>query len=261
MGGCAHVHSSTWVIKTLRPTPAVPALAIGGFTPLTTIDFPGQLAAVVFCQGCPWRCRYCQNAHLIPRHAQVSIAWDELLTFLNHRRGLLDGVVFSGGEPTLQRGLGDGIRAVRALGFKTGLHTAGAYPQRLAAALASLDWVGMDIKAPAASYEALTRRRGSGDRAWESARLVLDSGVAYEFRTTVHPDLLDRQSLRALAYTLAEMGVEHYVLQECVTSRCLDKDLRPASVNGCLDESLATEIGRLFPNFAIRCSDADTPRP
>lgn len=103
-------------------------LEIGGLTPLTTIDFPGRLAAVVFCQGCPWRCGYCQNAHLIPPSAEKRVPWADVLAFLERRRGLLEGVVFSGGEPTLQAGLPEALRQVRDLGFATGLHTAGPSP-------------------------------------------------------------------------------------------------------------------------------------
>ena len=103
-------------------------LSVGGLTPLTTIDYPDNLSAVVFCQGCPLRCRYCHNAELLPRRGATHIAWRDILYFLRQRQGLLDAVVFSGGEPTQQRGLADAIDEVRALGFKIGLHTAGIYP-------------------------------------------------------------------------------------------------------------------------------------
>ena len=79
-------------------------LRIGGLTPLSTTDYPGQLAAAVFCQGCPWRCGYCHNPHLIPATVKQGIDWVEVMRFLERRRGLLDAVVFSGGEPTLQPG-------------------------------------------------------------------------------------------------------------------------------------------------------------
>ena len=173
-------------------------LQVGGLTPMTTIDFPGELAAVVFCQGCPWRCRYCHNPELLPRRAAAQIPWNEVLNFLRQRRGLLDAVVFSGGEPTLQRALPDAIEQVKALGFKVGLHSAGAYPERLAALLPRLDWVGLDIKAPAAAYAAVTGARGSGARAWESAARLIDSGVPHEIRTTVRDDLVTRADLREI---------------------------------------------------------------
>jgi pyruvate formate lyase activating enzyme len=99
----------------VRPAPACATergLRIGGVAPFSATDFPGRLAAVVFCQGCPWDCRYCQNPHLIPR-AKTQVAWTDMLAFLKRRRRLLDGVVFSGGEPTLQTGLREAMRAAR----------------------------------------------------------------------------------------------------------------------------------------------------
>ena len=94
-------------------------MRIGGLTPLTTIDYPGELAAVVFCQGCPWRCPYCHNPHLQPGTGSSSIAWPEVLGFLERRRGLLDAVVFSGGEPTLHKDLSLALASVRAIRLKT----------------------------------------------------------------------------------------------------------------------------------------------
>ena len=82
-----------------------PILRIGGFTRLTTIDYPGELAAIVFCQGCPWRCRYCYNTDLLDARTDGLIPWSDIRGFLEQRIGLLDGVVFSGGEPTAQGAL------------------------------------------------------------------------------------------------------------------------------------------------------------
>jgi len=227
-------------------------LEIGGFTPLTTIDFPGRLAAVVFCQGCPWRCRYCQNSHLIPRTADEPFDWGQVLAFLERRQGLLDGVVFSGGEPTLQKALPDAVRSVKAMGYQVGLHTAGPYPKRLEKVLPLVDWVGFDIKSLARDYAAITNAAGSGAKALTSARLVLESGVGCEFRTTVHPALLDGEDLLALARALADMGVEHYVLQECVTEHCLDGDLRGPVATRVLDSPLTETIALMFPDFSLR---------
>ncbi len=226
---------------------------IGGFTPLTTIDFPGRLAAVVFCRGCPWRCRYCQNAHLIPRHGPHPISWSSVTALLERRRGLLDGVVFSGGEPTLQKDLAEKLQEVKAMGFETGLHTAGPYPERLSALLPHADWVGIDIKGPESVYPNLTRGGSdSGRKAWQSLREVLKSGAAYEVRTTVHSNLLDRDTLIAMAQDLAGLGVTHYVLQQCVTGHCLDEDLRGPSSTPVLDEALRSQIAPLFTQFTVR---------
>ena len=200
-------------------------LQVGGVTPLTTIDYPGELAAVVFCQGCPWRCRYCQNAHLLPRSFRSEIAWRDVLDLLQRRQGLLDAVVFSGGEPTLQRGLPDAVRQVREMGFKVGLHTAGCYPERLDEILPSIDWVGLDIKTLPEDYPALTGVRGSGESALESLDYLVESGVAHEVRVTVHDALLPADKLQRLVDLLAEHGAADVVLQRCRTQQLLDPDL------------------------------------
>ena len=192
---------------------AADALRVGGMTPLTSIDFPGRLAAVLYCQGCPWRCGYCHNPELLDATAPAAIAWPQVQDFLTRRRGLIDGVVFSGGEPTLQRALPAALEEVRALGFETALHTGGMYPDRLATALPLLDWVGLDIKASRSHYDAITGVPGSGIRARESLAAVQHSAVSYECRTTWHPDLFPVAGLLDLADELAELGVCNWVVQ------------------------------------------------
>jgi pyruvate formate lyase activating enzyme len=187
---------------------------VGGLTPLSATDYPGELAAVVFCQGCPWRCAYCHNPHLLARRAGAEVPWPGIVAFLERRRGLLDAVVFSGGEPTLQEALPAAMREAKALGYKIGLHTAGIHPQRLALVLPLVDWVGMDVKTEFQRYAALTGVPGSGERARSSMELILASGVAHEFRTTVHPALHPAETLFRLADHLARQGVRRYALQE-----------------------------------------------
>lgn len=209
-----------------KTQPAANDLVIGGYTALTTIDYPGQLSAVVFLQGCSWRCGYCQNAELLPRKTFRAMSWETILEKLEKRRGLLDAVVFSGGEPTLQQGLLPALQQVRAMGFKTGLHSAGIYPARLKKILPFIDWIGLDIKASQQDYEQITGVKNSGVKAWESARLVIESGIPCEFRTTLHPQLLSSQGLTSLAQELSEFGARNYVIQHCITARCIDEDLR-----------------------------------
>jgi len=126
----------------------------------------------------------------------------------------LDGVVFSGGEPTRQPGLVDALAQVRGLGFATGLHTAGAYPKRLGAALPLLDWVGLDIKAPPATYDRITGVKSSADKAFQSLRLVLEAGVDYEVRITVDPTSHTGDDIYQLVGLLQSKGVRNIVLQE-----------------------------------------------
>ena len=191
------------------------SLRVGGLTPLTTIDFPGRLAAVVFLQGCPWRCGYCHNPGLLGADAPPQQPWSQVLAFLQRRQGLLDGVVFSGGEPTAQAGLAEAVAEVRALGFDVGLHTAGMYPERLAALLRRLAWVGLDIKGPWHRYDSITGVRGSGVKAQAALAQLLAAGAAHECRTTWHEGLFPLHELHALADTLAQQGVRRWALQGC----------------------------------------------
>jgi len=172
--------------------------------------------ATVFLQGCPWRCGYCHNAAILDPQAPGVVGWSEVVDLLDQRAGLLDGVVFSGGEPTRQAGLVDAARQVRDRGFSVGLHTAGAYPEALARVLPFVDWVGLDIKAPARLYRAITGVGGptaSADAAFRSLRLALDAGVPLQVRTTVDPTVLDDTDVTELTTTLRALGVRDHTLQ------------------------------------------------
>ncbi len=200
-------------------------LRTGGLARLSTCDWPGELVATIFTQGCPWSCGYCHNPHLLPVEGQQQIAWADVMAFLQSRRGLLDGVVFSGGEPTLQTALPQAMQQVRALGFKIGLHTAGPYPERLSAVLPQVDWVGFDVKASPGDYARITRAAGSGARAYDSLRRLLSSGVDYEVRTTVHPALLNDAAVLRLQDELRAAGVAAHRIQNFRATGCLDADL------------------------------------
>lgn len=227
-------------------------LRVGGLTPLSTTDWPGMLAAVVFCQGCPWHCGYCHNPDLIPAQGRDEIPWEDVVAFLHRRRGLLDGVVFSGGEPTLQAALPDAMREVRALGFKVGLHTGGMYPKKLDAVLPLVDWVGLDVKAPFADYARITGVNGSGIRALAGLQRVVESGVNHEVRTTVHPALLDDAELVGLARDLAGRGVRRYVVQAFRSQGCGDMELCLSATRDRPLQQVGDEVSSLFEDFRVR---------
>ena len=198
------------------------SLRVGGLVPFTTVDFPGRLSAVVFVQGCPWRCGYCHNRHLQGRadtrfnRDALDDRWRSTLAWLGCRQGLLDGVVFSGGEPTADPALRDAVVDVQHQGYAVGLHTAGTHPRRLVGLLPELEWVGLDIKAPlnqSPLYDRITGRRGSALLAAEALALVQASGCDYEVRTTVHAGWLDPETLQSMAADLAARGVRRWVLQ------------------------------------------------
>ena len=201
-----------------RLSPAHAAsLAVAGLVPLSTVDWPGKLAAVVFLQGCPWDCGYCQNPDLRDCTTAGTVTWEDVLALLRRRRGLLDGVVFSGGEATRQRALIPAIREVRELGFAVGLHTAGAYPARLADLLPLVDWVGLDIKALPGDYPDVVGFGPGGDKAWESLDLTLAAGVPLEVRLTVHPDSPQERHAIEIARRVKDAGATAFALQKART--------------------------------------------
>jgi len=231
-------------------------LEVGGFTPLSTTDWPGQLAAVVFVQGCPWRCHYCHNVELQPRAAPAAdqapdapaapraVDWPGALRTLQRRQGLLDGVVFSGGEPTLDPALPDAMGEVRDLGFKVGLHTAGIYPDRLQAVLPLVDWVGFDLKAAWADYERVTAVPRSRVAVQDSLNRVMTEvrarGIGCEIRTTWHPALHDDRAMGDLGAQLAVRGVREWVWQTCRPTPAMPIELAAA----CREPSAAL-LGRM----------------
>jgi pyruvate formate lyase activating enzyme len=227
-------------------------LKVGGVTAFSATDYPGQLAAVLFVQGCPWRCGYCHNPHLQQRDAAGTLAWSDVMALLRRRVGLVDAVVFSGGEPTTDPALAGAMAEVKALGFGLGLHTACVYPRRLAEVLPRLDWVGFDIKAPFELYERITGVADSGEQARACAELIVASGVDYECRTTAHPSLLDDAELLALATTLAGMGVRNYVLQIARAQGCADAALNAVATAGYPASATLNAIESLFARFTLR---------
>ncbi len=220
---------------------------VGGFAPLSTIDWPGRLSAVLFLRGCPWRCPYCHNPELRCVAGKTHV-WQDVLAFLEERRGFLEGVVMSGGEPTMHAGLPDVLKEVRAMGFATALHTGGAYPARLEEILSGglVDWVGFDVKAPFEEYPAITAQADSGARARLSLARLVSSAVPYELRTTVYPPLMSNLSLNHLATDVEQIGGDNLVLQHC-----RDHDNQPFMHSPDL-ASLAAEITPRLRRVEVR---------
>ncbi|WP_353236170.1 anaerobic ribonucleoside-triphosphate reductase activating protein [Diaphorobacter ruginosibacter] len=224
---------------------------MGGITPFTSIDFPGKLSAVLYVQGCPWRCGYCHNPHLQQRGTPVHMHWDDTLQWLRKRVGLIDAVVFSGGEPTTDPMLEPAMRDVRGLGLAVGLHSAGTHPRHFGQVLPLADWVGLDVKAPLCdpdAYARLTGIAGSAESTAACLRSLIASGVAYETRTTAHAHWLDDGALLRLAQDLRARGVTHHVLQ---IARSTDTCQAPAMPDYPAAATLDA-LQALFPSFTVR---------
>ncbi len=223
-------------------------LRVGGFLPFTGVDYPGALAAVVFCQGCPLRCVYCHNQALLPARGTTRIEWQNVHAHIAARRGLLDAVVFSGGEPLMQRALLPAMQAVKNLGFRIGLHTSGIAPDRLGAILHLLDWVGFDVKASFDDYEKITGVKGSGEKAHESLAMLAVAGIDTEVRTTIWPGVTDVDEVRQFADDINNLGIKTFAVQEARDA------LSKAPIGGDIffDSTVKEELGRKFSKFTIR---------
>ena len=220
-----------------------------GLQKLSMVDYPDKIAATVFTGGCNLRCPYCHNALLVTRLSESpALPTEEVLRFLRSRRGLLDGVVLSGGEPLLQPDAADFLRQVRDLGFAVKLDTNGCYPDALAAILEAglVDFVAMDVKNCREKYD-LTVGVPTLDLRpiEESIRLIRASGVDHEFRTTVVRELHTAADLLAIGDWLD--GAPRYALQQFVDSGNLVEEERRFHPHP--DDFLRAAAEQLRPRF------------
>ncbi len=191
-------------------------MKIGGLVKFTLIDFPGRPAAIVFTQGCNFRCRYCHNPELVYPHLfEPSMPEEEVWTFLKRRQGTLEGVVISGGEPTLQEDLVRFMADLKALGYKTKLDTNGTRPEVLRELIDKklVDYIAMDLKAPFEKYAAVTGVEANSAVLQQSMDLIRQSGLEYQFRTTYDKEVLNDNDI-AILNQLTEG--KNYIVQECL---------------------------------------------
>ena len=187
-------------------------MLIGGFQKMTMLDYPGKVAATVFTYGCNFRCPFCHNATLVIDEAQL-FSEDEILAYLNKRKGILDGVCISGGEPLLQNDIFDFIKKVKALGLLVKLDTNGSYPDKLKEAIDSglIDYVAMDIKTCRENYSKVADTNVKIEDIEKSVQILLENRVDYEFRTTVVRELHTMDDFVKISSWIK--GAKRYFLQ------------------------------------------------
>lgn len=191
---------------------------IGGITKNTLLDYPGRVAATIFTGGCNLRCLFCQNSSLV-EGLIPEIKEEDVLSFLEKRKGLITGVCISGGEPTLQPDLSDFLREIKGMGYDVKLDTNGFEPQvlRNLAAEELVDYIALDIKTSKSGYRALCNTDIDLDKLDESVGLIKDGLFKnYEFRTTVVAEYYDRQVAADIGEWLS--GARMYYLQNFVDS-------------------------------------------
>ena len=192
-------------------------MKIAGIIKNSFVDYPGQIAAVVFTQGCNYDCFFCHNRALIPFDGEP-MDEDEIFAFLDKRSGLLDGVVITGGEPTLQKDLAEFMSKIREFGFKIKLDTNGSRPEVLIDLLDKnlIDYAAMDYKAPFERYDEICCTKCDTDAVRRSFSVMKQSGVPYELRTTFVPQLNSDDIVKMLGEVgpIDTFALQHYKMPE-----------------------------------------------
>ncbi len=196
-------------------------MEIGGFQKSSFLDYPGKIAAIIFTQGCNFHCGYCHNPELLPIKGVSSFDETSVLEFLKNRQGLLEGVVISGGEPCLQYDIVDFVSKIKSMNFCVKLDTNGTFFDVLEELLNKnlIDYIAMDIKSPFGKYNAITCAKIPTEKIKKSIKLIKNSGIDYEFRTTVLKSQLLMNDFEKIGNMIC--GAKKYYLQKFVSSKNL----------------------------------------
>lgn len=202
-------------------------MQVGGLQKTSLLDYPKKIAAIVFTHGCNFRCPYCHNPELVEAYHE-SLDEKYVLDFLSTRKGKLDGIVVTGGEPCLQKDLPIFMQKVKDMGFCIKLDTNGSHYQMLENIVTKglVDYVAMDIKAPLRKYEAVACTNVNLQNVEKSIRFIMNSGLDYEFRTTVTQELLTPSDFDEIGELVS--GAKKYFIQKFVPSKVLDQEFMDA---------------------------------
>lgn len=198
-------------------------MKIGALKKVSLIDYPDVISAVIFTQGCNFRCPYCHNPELVLReYFETPVDEGSILSFLERRRGKLDGVVVTGGEPTIQKNLQSFLKRIRTKGFLVKVDTNGSRPDVLRRLLEGglVDYIAMDIKSSFERYKWVTSSNIEPQLIMESAKLLMEWNGSYEFRTTLVPGLVGSEDVKAIASEIK--GAKKFVLQRFQPSKHVD---------------------------------------
>jgi pyruvate formate lyase activating enzyme len=244
-------------------------MLIGGLEKLTLIDYPGEVAAIIFTPGCNFRCRFCYNPMLVEpkalgsldkiNHPDSLVSEGDLFSFLENRRGKLDAVVITGGEPTLHHDLPEFIQKIKKLGYKVKLDTNGTNPEMLKTIINRkelINYIAMDIKAPLEKYQKVVGTKWSAKEKEEilknikeSINIVMTCGLPYEFRTTVVPDFLDQDDIEEMGKLI--QGACVWYLQKFKSNvEMLDNSLR--NHHSYSDQEMK-EMKKIGERFVVKC--------
>jgi len=200
------------------------SMIIGGLQKTSLIDFPGKVSCVCFVSGCNFRCPYCHNPDLVEHPGNAFLDENSFFDFVRERQGFLDGVVISGGEPTLQNDLPAFVSRIKKSGYAVKVDTNGSHPHMIRDLIEKrlVDYIAMDIKTDPSLYPLFMKRGIDTDCIRSSIKLIMASGIPYEFRTTCVRPIVDAGAVETIARLI--QGSFLYVLQNFSQERVLQPD-------------------------------------
>lgn len=226
-------------------------MKISGFQKLTLLDFPDKLSCIIFTQGCNFKCSYCQNSSLITHKCGDVIDENDIFDYLKKRRKIIDGVVISGGEPTIQKDLYEFVIKIKEMGFLVKLDTNGSNPTVLQKLIDEnlLDYVAMDIKNIFEDYEEIIKTRVNIDNIKKSIKILCDSDIDHEFRTTIIKNIHDISKILEICSYFSK-GEKIYLQNFEQSDGVIDKKLISFSKEELIN--LNEKIKEKYPNVKIR---------
>ena len=188
-------------------------MKIGGIQKTSLLDYPDIISAIIWTVGCNFRCPFCYNKDIVFGNVQL-ISENEVISFLEKRKGMLEGLVITGGEPLMHKDISDFCEKVKKMSYLIKIDTNGMYPEKLKDLIYKklVDYVAMDIKAPKKKYEKLTNVKVSIKKIEESIKILKNSNIDYEFRTTFVPELLTKDDILEIAKWLK--GSKRFYMQQ-----------------------------------------------
>lgn len=227
-------------------------MEFGGLEKFTLIDYPGKVACMVYTIGCNFRCPYCHNPELVDETVENTMSEGYILHFLSQRIGILDGIVITGGEPTMHgQKLLDFILKVKNLGFKVKLDSNGTDPEFLARVIDNnlVDYIAMDIKSPLSKYSQTVARAVNINSIRKSIEILIGSGIDYEFRTTVVKSLINIEDFEEIGKEIK--GAKKYFLQKFIPTKILNPQFRKKV---SFDDDEMREIQKKMSKYVETCS-------
>ena len=226
-------------------------MKISGFEKLTLLDYPGKVACIIFTQGCNYKCKFCQNASLITTDNQ-EYSEEEIFNYLEKRQKILDGVVISGGEPTLCKGLKKFIKKIKELNLLVKLDTNGTNPNIIKELINEnlIDYIAMDIKNTFACYEKIVDVKNPLiERIKESIDIIKTSNLDHEFRTTIMKEHHNIKLLKEICEFIGK-NEKYYIQNFRLSEYVIDKTLTPFEDAELLD--IKEKLTKEFPNAYVR---------